>query len=131
MMRYSHLGALLRDGAPTIINKDDVRLNHFRPRGRKLIEQCGCRDTLSGKVCVAWKKHFDVTKIDPEQVRLPGSASLLPQLVGSFVRAAVSGDGVPPGWAQLDQPSGEISQPCLRITSHRPELSISQLAVPT
>src|SRR5262249_13640435 len=89
------------------------------------------RHTLRQSLRRLQKKHFDVTKIDPEQVRLPGSASLLPQLVGSFVRAAVSGDGVPPGWAHLDQLSGEIAQAWIRITSHRPELSNSQLAMST
>jgi hypothetical protein len=35
-------------------------------------EQCGCRDTHSGKVCTAGKKHFDCHKKEPREVHAPG-----------------------------------------------------------
>jgi hypothetical protein len=38
------------------------------------------------------------TKKNPEQPTVPGFASLLPQLAGSFIRAATVGGWGPPGW---------------------------------
>jgi hypothetical protein len=62
-------------------------------------EQCGCRDTHSGKVCGARKKTLTVTEKNPEQNTLPGFYRLLPQLVGSCDPGGEVGGWGPPGLA--------------------------------
>ena len=65
---------------------------------------------------------------EPRPVHAVGVLQSVASACGLFDPGGSVGDGVPPGWAQPEQPSGEISPHCLRITSHCPELSNSQLA---
>ena len=65
-----------------IADNDVGGSGHFRLAVR-LFEQCGWRDTLTGKIWVAGKIVLTATKRNPGQFTLPGFYRLLPQLVGS------------------------------------------------
>jgi hypothetical protein len=87
----------------------------------RITKQCGCSDTHSGKVGIAGKKQLDCHKKEPREVHAPGvSASLLPQLVGSSVQAAI-GVG---GWGRRpDGPTNrKIGTISLNTTLHRRRL---------
>ena len=54
-----------------IADNDAACSSHLGPAIR-IFEQCGWRDTHSGKVCVAGKNALTVTKKNPGQSTLPG-----------------------------------------------------------
>ena len=82
-----------------LVNNDVVRSSHCRSADR-IFEQCGCRDTHSGKLGVAGKNTLTDTKRTPGSPLSRGLCRLLPQLVGSYdPGGGVSGMGMPPGSA--------------------------------
>ena len=68
--------------APDVIADNDAACSGHLGSAIRIFEQCGWRDTHSGKVCVAGKNALTVTKKNPGQSTLPG----LLQVVASACR---------------------------------------------
>ena len=64
------------EASDVIADNDAACSGHLGPAIR-IFEQCGWRDTHSGKVCVAGKNALTVTKKNPGQSTLPGSLQVV------------------------------------------------------
>ena len=86
------------EASDVIADNDAACSSHLGPAIR-IFEQCGWRDTHSGKVCVAGKNALTVTKKNPGQSTLPGLLQVVASACRLFlIRAAgYRGMGCRPG----------------------------------
>src|SRR5208337_4527201 len=108
----------METGAPTISGYGRGSFQLLSPTPAKIFEQCGCRDTHSGKSYVANKKRIDRHKKEPWAIHGPRVStgcclSLWALLSGRRCR----GMGCRPDGPQIDG-NGETYPLYLRIRSH-------------